>query len=190
MKSNLLLSKIQLIQSEYKTLLTALLPKLKSHNAPEALDEINLFWFRHIEEVQLYLKSWFVGENSYIFTAATYMDFDDNEHLPFLIIGEKHVLDDPLIRYSTMQNKIPKGKDSEILHEQIEITAEDNLKLLENVRKEILILPLRLLNQSNDHNLLYIAEKQAFISLFNGINSINDYFLKCNSIKDIRKVLT
>lgn len=110
MKSNLLLNKIQLIQSEYKTLLAALLPKLKSHHAPEALDEINLFWLRHIEEVQLYLKSWFPGKDSYVFTAAAYMDFDDNEHLPFLIIGEKHVLDDPLIRYSTMQTKMPEGK--------------------------------------------------------------------------------
>ena len=185
MKSNLLLNKIQLIQSEYKTLLAALLPKLKSHHAPEALDEINLFWLRHIEEVQLYLKSWFPGKNSYVFTAATYMDFDDNEHLPFLVIGEKHVLDDPLIRYSTMQTKMPKGKDAEFLYKQIGVTAEDNLKLLENVREEILILPLRLLNQSNDHNSLYKAGEQAFISLFNGINSLNDYFIKCNRIEDI-----
>lgn len=185
MESNLLLNKIKLIQSEYKTLLAALLPKLKSHHAPEALDEINLFWFRHIEEVQLYLRSWFPGENSYVFTAATYMNFDDNEHLPFLIIGEKHVLDDPLIGYLTMQTKMPKGKDAEFLYKQIEVIAEDNLKLLENVREEILILPLRLLNQSNDHNSLYKAGEQAFISLFNGINSINDYFIKCNSIEDI-----
>lgn len=185
MESNLLLNKIQLIQSEYKTLLAALLPKLKSHHAPEALDEINLFWLRHIEEVQLYLKFWFPSENSYVFTAATYMDFDDNEHLPFLIIGEKHVLDDPLIRYSTIQNKMPQGKDAEFLYEQIGVTAEDNLKLLENVREEIFILPLRILNQSNDHNSLYKAGEQAFINLFNGINSLNDYFIKCNSIEDI-----
>ena len=177
MKSNLLLNKIQLIQSEYKTLLAALLPKLKNRHAPEALDEINLFWLRHIDEVQLYLKSWFPGKNSYVFTATTYMNFDDNEHLPFLIIGEKHVLDDPLIRYSTMQTKMPEGKEAESLYKQIGVTAEDNLKLLENIREEILILPFRLLNQSNDHNSLYKAGEEAFISLFNGINSLNDYFV-------------
>ena len=71
MKSNLLLDKIHLIQTEYKELLATLLPKLKSSHSPEALDEINLFWLRHIEEIQLYLKAWFPGENSYVFTAVT-----------------------------------------------------------------------------------------------------------------------
>ena len=185
MKSNLLLNKIHLIQTEYKELLTALLPQLKSSHAPEALDEINLFWLRHIEEVQLYLKAWFPGGNSYVFTAATFMDFDDNEHLPFLLMGDKHVLDDSLSKYSEIRSKMPAGKDAEILYEQIGLTAEDNLKLLENIYGEILILPLRLLNQSNDYNSLYTVGELAFVNLFNGINSLSDYFVKCNSIDNI-----
>ena len=110
MKSNLLLNKMHLIQAEYKELLTALLPKLKSRYVPEALDEINLFWLRNIEDVQLYLRAWFPGENSYIFTAATYMDYDDKEYLPFLLMGDKHILDDPLSRYAEIQSKMPEGK--------------------------------------------------------------------------------
>ena len=148
MKSNLLLNKIYIIQTEYKELLAALLPKLKNSHAPEALDEINLFWLRHIEEVQLYISTWFPGENSYVFTAATFMDFEDKEHLPFLLMGDKHILDDPLSKYSIIQSKIVEGKDAEFLYKQIGITAEDNLKLLENVHEEILILPLRLLSSS------------------------------------------
>lgn len=185
MKSNLLLNKIHLIQTEYKELLIALLPKLKSSHAPEALDEINMFWLRHIEAVQLYLKAWFPSENSYVFTAATFMDFDDNEHLPFLLMGDKHVLDDPLSKYSEIRSKMPAGKDAEILYEQIGLTAEDNLKLLENTYGEILILPLRLLNQSNDYNSLYTVGELAFVNLFNGINSLSDYFEKCNSLDDM-----
>lgn len=73
MKSNLLLDKIHLIQTEYKELLSALLPKLKSSHSPEALDEINLFWLRHIEEIQLYLKAWFPGENSYCNTWSKFV---------------------------------------------------------------------------------------------------------------------
>lgn len=187
MKSNLLLNKIHLIQTEYKELLAALLPKLKTFHSPEALDEINLFWLRHIEEIQLYLKAWFPGENSYVFTAATLMDFEDNEHLPFLLMGDKHILDDPLSKYSEIRSKMPDGQDAEFLYEQIGVTAEDNLKLLENVHEEILILPLRLLNQSNDHNSLYKVGEQAFVSLFNGINSLSDYFEKCDSIDDIMR---
>jgi len=185
LKSNLLLNKIHLIQTEYKELLSALLPKLKTNHAPEALDEINLFWIRHIEEVQLYLKSWFPGKDSYVFTAATFMDFEDNEHLPFLLIGNKHILDDPLSKYSEIQSKMPAGKDAEFLYKQISVTAEDNLKLLDNLHDEILILPMRFLNQSNNHNSLYEIGEQVFISLFNGINSLSDYFFKCDSIDDI-----
>lgn len=185
MKSNLLLNKIHLIQIEYKELLAALVPKLKSSHAPEALDEINLFWLRHIEEIQLYLRAWFPGENSYVFTAATYMDYDDKEHLPFLLMGDKHVLDDPLSKYAELRSKMSEGKDAEFLYKQIGVTAEGNLKLLENVHEEILILPLRLLNQSNAHNSLYKVGEQAFVSLFNGINSLSDYFSKCDSIDDI-----
>lgn len=185
MKSNLLLNKIHLIQTEYKELLSALLPKLKTNHAPEALDEINLFWIRHIEEVQLYLKSWFPGKDSYVFTAATFMDFEDNEHLPFLLIGNKHILDDPLSKYSEIQSKMPAGKDAEFLYKQINVTAEDNLKLLDNLHDEILILPMRFLNKSNNHNSLYEIGEQVFISLFNGINSLSDYFFKCDSIDDI-----
>lgn len=163
----------------------ALLPKLRSRHAPEALDEINLFWIRHIEEVQLYLSAWFPGENSYVFTAATYMDYDDKEHLPFLLMGDKHILDDPLSKYAEIQSQMPEGKDAEFLYAQIGVTAEDNLKLMENIHDEILILPLRLPNQSNAHNYLYKVGERAFVSLFNGINSLSDYFSKCNSIDDI-----
>lgn len=187
MKSNLLLNKIQLIQTEYKELLSILLPKLKSCHSPAALDEINLFWWRHIEEIQLYLRTWFPGENSYVFTASTFMDFEDNEHLPFLMMGDKHILDDPLSKYSEIRSKMPNGKNAEFLYEQIGVTAEDNLKLLENVHEEILILPLRLLNHSNDNNSLYKVGELAFVNLFNGINSLNDYFTKCDSIDDIMR---
>lgn len=185
MKSNLLLNNIYLIQMEYKELLSALLPKLKSFHASEALDEINLFWLRHIKEVQLYLKNWFPGENSYVFTASTFMDFGDREHLPFLLLGDKHVFDDPLSKYSEVQSKMSDGKEAEFLYEQIGIMAEDNLEILENVQKKILILPLRLLNQLNENNSLYKIGEQAFISLFSGIDSLNDYFSKCKSIGDI-----
>ncbi|MDO5301213.1 MAG: hypothetical protein Q4E76_01740 [Tissierellia bacterium] len=187
MKSNLLLRKIQLIQFEYKELLKALLPKLKSSSSLEALDEIILFWSRHYEEIHLYLKAWFPGENSYAFTGATLMYFEDNEHLPFLLMGDKHVLDDPLSKYSEIRSRMPDGKDARFLYRQIGVTAENNLKLLENVHGKILILPLRLLNQPNDHDSLYKVGEKVFVSLFNGIENLNDYFSKCNSIDDIMR---
>lgn len=185
MKSNLLINRIYSIQIEYKQLLTSLLSKFKSNFPLEALDEICIFWLRHIDTIRLFLKSWIPSENCYVFTAATYMDFHDNEHLPFLIMGEQHILDDPLSKYSEILSTMPKGRDADFLINQIIVTAEDNLKILENVQNEILILPLRLLNQSKDYDFLYEVGEKAFISLFHDINSIDEYFEKCNSIDDI-----
>ena len=187
MKSNLLLNKIHLTQVEYKELLTALLPKLKNSHSLEALDEINIFWLRHIDEIQMYLRAWFPGENSYVFTAATFMDYEDNEHLPFLLMGDKHILDDPLSKYAEIRSKMTDGKDAEVLYDQIRVTAEDNIKILENCCDEILILPLRLFNQLNDNNTFYKVGEQAFVNLFKGIDDLSDYFAKCDSIDDIKR---
>ena len=186
MKSNLLLSRIYLIQDEYKELLSGLLPKLKTSHCKEALDEINLFWIRHIEVVQLYLKMLFPSEESYVFTAATYMDFEDKEHLPFLLVGKRHVLDDPLSKYSEICNKMPEGKDADYMYEQICMTATDNLKILEKTDRNILILPLRILNQSSTYSSFFDLGEEFFVSLFNGIESLDDYFEKCITIEDIK----
>lgn len=185
MNSNLLQNRIYLLQNEYKVLLNRLLLKLKSVHAPEALDEINIFWFRHIEEVRLYLKYWFSGEDSFVFTAATFIDYDDKEHLPFLMIGNNHVIDDPLSKYSEIESKMPKGNDADFLYKQIGMTAEDNLKILENAESSILILPLRILNQSECNDYLYSIGEKFYLSLFDGIESIDDYFTKCKNINDI-----
>lgn len=173
------------IQEDYKTLLSSLLPKLKSTHSLEALDEINLFWVRHMDKVLLYLRYIFSSDESYVFTAATYMDYDDNEHLPFMLIGKKHVLDDPLSKYSEICSKMSNEKDASMLYEQVIRTAEDNIKIIENCKNNILILPLRLFNQSSRSDELMDVGRQAFCSLFEDIDTLNDYFEKCVTIQDV-----
>lgn len=165
LKSNLLLNEIVRIQSEYLTLLSSLLPQLKCGHSPEVLDEINLFWVRHMGAVQLYLKSDFGGDNSYVFTASTFLDYEDAEHLPFLLLGEKHILDDPLGKYSEICNRMPAGQDAESLYRQIVQTAEDNIKIITNCRNYIYILPLRLLSQSQENNSLFKIGESYTINL-------------------------
>ena len=107
MKSNLLLNKIKFIQTEYKELLVSLLPKLKSNCAPEALDEINIFWLRHIETIQLYLKTSFPSENSYVFTAATFMDFKrKGDKVEIKIYNQLLMMDAHLALQKDYQNKV------------------------------------------------------------------------------------
>lgn len=181
------MNKIYSIQNQYKDLLSSLLPNLKSSTLLQALDEINLFWFRNIGSIQLYLKNIFPSQESYVFTASTFMDFDDSEHIPFLLIGNQHILDDPLSKFAELYNTMPDGKDKDCLYEQIKLTAEDNIKILENLNLRILILPLDLLAQSDIHDTLVKSSEKFFISLFDGIETIDDYFTKCNNIDDIEK---
>ena len=181
------MDKIILIQKEYKELLVSLLPKLKSEFAAEALDEINVFWLRNMNIVQLYFEVIVFYNDSYVFTAATFLDYEDNEHLPFLLIGENHILDDPLSRYSELCGKMPEGRDADYLYDQIKITAEDNIKILDNLQSSVFIIPLRLLAQSKADDIVFQKSEQLFLRLFNRIDSINDYFIKCDSIDNIIK---
>lgn len=188
MKSNLIMNRIFAIQSEYKDLLEKLLPKIRDDHSLAALDEINLFWVRHIDAVQLFLRMWFPGENSYAFTAATFLDYDDGEHLPFLLMGDKHVLDDPLSAYSIIYSNMPEGSIADNLLFHIVKTVEDNIKILKNALDTILIMPLRQLSRLDADCSQYKVGEQLFLSLFIGVESIEDYFSKCVSFDDVLQV--
>ena len=179
------MEKMNQIQIEYKILLQKLLPKLKSEFSVPALDEINLFWYRHMDIVSLYLASEFAGAESYVFTAATYLDYDDNEHLSFLLLGKQHVLDDPLSKYSAICKDLTDAKASHKLYEQIEKTAEDNIKIIENCQGSIFVVPLRLFNQYASTKEFFELGERTFASLFIDIEGLKDFFSKCNTLDDI-----
>lgn len=185
MKLNLLQNNILEIQNEYKGLLADLLPRIKSGNALEALDEINLFWHCHISEVHLYLKNWISEENTYVFTAATYLGFDTKEYLPFLLMGDKHIFDDTLCKYSQTYNASSNDEYNDSLYNFIKLVAKDNLKMLDNLKNEVLIFPLNLVNQLIDYDLFIKAGEVVFTSLFEDINSFKDFFEKCKTVDDI-----
>lgn len=185
MKLNLLQDNILEIQNEYKRLLADLLPRIKSDNASEAFDEINLFWHYHISEVHLYLKNWISEGNTYVFTAATYLGFDTKEYLPFLLMGDNHIFDDTLCKYSKTYNMLPNNEYTDSLYNFIKLVVQDNLKLLDNLRNEVLIFPLNLINQLIDYDLFIKTGEGVFTSLFKNIYSIKDFFEKCKTVDDI-----
>ena len=187
MNSNLMMNKIHLIQNNYRDLLKSLLSGMNRNNAIEALDEINIFWIRHIKEVNLYLTYWFSGADSYVFTAATMINYKAKEHLPFLLMGEKHVFDDPLCKYTEIFSRMPEGKNADFWYRQIHKTAEDNLMLLENIKDEILILPLREFMPLDKNSKLFELGDLVFLDFFDGIDSIEDFLQKCDTIEDVVK---
>lgn len=185
MKLNLLQDNILETQNEYRGLLADLLPRIKSGNASEAFDEINLFWHCHISEVHLYLKNWISEENTYVLTAATYLGFDTKEYLPFLLMGDNHIFDDTLCKYSKTYNMLSNNEYTDSLYNFIKLVVQDNLNLLDNLKNEVLIFPLNLVNQMIDYDLFVKTGESVFTRLFENINSIKDFFEKCKTIDDI-----
>lgn len=185
MKYNLLSEKIIKIQDDYKYLLLALQENIENEFSTAALDEINLFWKRNIGVVQLYLYNEFSQNDGYVFTAATFMDYEDKEQYPFLLLGKQHILDDPLCKYSSICNSLDDPNVVEILKEQIKLTLDDNIKILENCKNAILVLPLRLISQITNDSVIYKFGENAFASLFNEIETIENYFEKCVTFSDI-----
>ena len=187
MKYDLITDEINKIQVQYKALLIKLLPILNTEDILIALDEINLFWYSNIEIVTLFLKYGISGNNTYIFTASTYLDIDDQEHLPFLLLGDIHIFDDPLSKYAL--SVVNQAARTTGIIEQIKLTAEDNIKIITECENQILVLPLRLLNQLEENTLLTEVAEQYFCSLFDGIETISDYITNCNSFSDIDKYM-
>lgn len=181
MNYNLLLNKIYLIQDEYKNLLLNLLPKIEKNLNSVLLYEIKLFWFKYIKEIDLYLRNHCT--DGYLFTASSAMNLSDNEHLPFLLINGNHIYNDPL----TQCQNIPHNIDSSsFFYKKIILTIKDNINIIKNTDKRIIILPLSMINNL-DYSEINKIRENLFINFFNGISSINDFFIKCKSINDIIK---
>lgn len=193
MNPSLLFSEINSVQQNYKNLLIELLPYLNTSNALEMLDEVNIFWARHIKTVQLYLET-VPKDDIYVFTAVARLDFTKNEHFPFLLFSDRGILDDPLSKYSEICKKLPNGGNQKDLLNQIYQTVIDNLKVLTTLRNSLLVLPFRLLNQPTcqqlaDQDCINKIGKTLFVQLFQGIENLDDYFKKCSNIQDIQKYL-
>lgn len=185
MKNNLLLEKIIVLQSKYRELLIKLIPYMESDLTPIALDEIVVFWDKNLYLIRLFLYSYVAQTESYVFTASTYMDIEDKENYPFMLLGGMHIMDDPLGKYCEICKKMSEEQVTGAFLEQIILTAKDNIKIIEQCRDEIIVLPLRLFNQHLEDSPVFQIGEKAFVSLFKDISSIKEYFEKCNTFQDI-----
>lgn len=183
MNYNLLISEINKIQIEYRDRLIKLLPLLNTEALKPALEEINIFWESNVETIELYLYYYARVQNTYVFTASTYLDVENKDYLPFLLLGDTHIFDDPLSKYAlSLVQGVPITKG---LLGQVKLTAEDNIKIINVCHNNVLVLPLRLMNQLVEDTVLISAAEQYFCSLFEGIITIGDYINQCNTFQDI-----
>lgn len=80
---NLLDAEIESLQFEYLTILKNALNNFYDENIEACLDEILVFWSKKKTRVIPIIQSYIKSEDTYLFTGASYLDIDDNEHYPF-----------------------------------------------------------------------------------------------------------
>ncbi len=172
---DILKEQIDKLQAEYLTILKMASEKINEETYQAVVDEILVFWKKH-KRVALSIATHYITPmKTLVFTGATFMNIDDLEHYPFLAIGEKHILDDPLCRYLEVVDKFPDKDTAKGFYEQALLTIKDNIKVIEQCHPHIIILPLRYL-YGDDEEVISKAAIDAFLSMFNDdVKTLSDY---------------
>ncbi|MGG4501643.1 hypothetical protein [Paenibacillus polymyxa] len=187
MVNNMLEKELNTIQLEYNKVLKNAVNNIYVKDSEAVIDEILVFWERNKKILQCILRFLFPPYSAYIFTSATILDVDDDEHFPFVSLGKYHLWDDPIYKYVTMvrSSNINLAFEKEMKN-QIIATLKDNIKVTEEAAGIIYILPFRLLNETNP--LVYEAADQAFLSMFKE-NMNKEIYKKLTTIEDIKNAL-
>ena len=185
---NLLDAEIESLQFEYLTVLKNALNNFYDENIEACLDEILVFWSKKKNRIIPIIQSYIKSEDTYLFTGASYLDIKDNEHYPFVSVGDKHIIDDPLCVYIEMYCNNTNLNSSTKIKQQLYDMIFDNITVIETYFPKFLILPLRYIHKI-DQDLSYKGAKDIFLSMFsNDINTFEDY-KKLERISDIEKAL-
>ncbi|MCQ2529080.1 MAG: hypothetical protein MJ108_08220 [Saccharofermentans sp.] len=183
MSNKILENHIMDIQVQYLDLLYLLLPMLEDDAYRYvAQDCISAFWRKNKHIIDLYLKYIVKEKNAVFYTAATFFDVDNGEHYPFLLMGDIHIFDDPLAKYSELccMDNVP-----ESYMNLVPTCAKDNIKILEQLNDEILILPLRFLGSKSEEEDFCSVTEKFFLSFFKDIPDIDTYFKRCKTEQNI-----
>lgn len=172
---DILKEQIDKLQEEYLAILKMASERINEDTYHAVVDEILVFWKKH-KRVALSIATHYITPmRTLVFTGVTFMDIDDLEHYPFLAIGEKHILDDPLCRYLEVVDKITDKEAAQGFYEQALLTIKDNIKVIEQCHPHIIILPLRYL-YGNDEEVISKGAMNAFLSMFNdNVKTLSDY---------------
>lgn len=185
---NFLDAEIESLQFEYLTILKNAQNNFYNENIEPYLDEILVFWSKKKNRVIPIIQSYIKSDDTYLFTGASYLDIKDNEHYPFISIGNKHIIDDPLCVFIEMYCSNTHLNSSTKISLQLYDMISDNINVIESYFPKFVILPLRYIHKI-DQNLSYKGAKDVFLSMFsNDIKTFKDY-KKLENISDIEKAL-
>lgn len=185
MKKNILNDEIANIQVEYARILQSF-DANKIDNFNNAIDEINLFWYSNRITVDLYLKNISQSYDCYAHTAGGMLDTTDYEHYPFILLGKKHIIDDPLSRFSLNISNLPDIQYKKRIISAINNAVSDNIDILKHYNKAITILPITTIYEKDFRSIGEISEK-TFIDMFkDSTMAIADYDNNFLSIDDVQ----
>ena len=182
--TNDLKQNIQEIQNEYLSLLTKLLPVFKDRSMIiPAVDEIVIFWRSKRKIIEAFFKYEIIQHKTVFYSPSSYLDIGNNEHLFFLSMGNFHIYDDPLelICETCFFSKL-----ADVFLEKISEYAQNNISILKSCNEFILIIPLRILKPENIRKQISEMSDKAFLDMFIGLSSIEEYHKKC---KDLDKIV-
>jgi len=183
--NDILLHEIVELQNNYKAVLARAADNIFIEDTHAILDEINIFWYRYKKLVQCAFKYLSKPYRTYVFTAATILDINDNEHYPFLCFGDYHIWDDPIYSYIQMAIESSNEKFSSELQELVQATIKDNIEILNNVNDKIFIFPIRMIS-GIAKEIIHKAAHKAFFSLFSDPpKTMEEYIKSFHTIDEI-----
>lgn len=173
------------IQHEYLLLLRSIQRAIKLRKQI-VVDEINLFWLQRKKAVTFALENYFCPYKTFVFTAASYVNYDENEHFPFALCDGVCLIDDAVSHFGSMYNMVSDNSVSAVVYEEISNAIYDNIKILENCSSRFYILPIRMFFQE-ESNVVHTGAEHAFLKLFNTpFKSMSDYIEHVVTVEDLK----
>ena len=174
------------IQNEYIYLLELGLTEWKEEYFIEFIEELNLFWKRNENVLNSIYEYEFPELETVFLTAVTKIDLEYLQHYSMKLSGKICLIDDPLISYLNLLDKDLPPKMREKFSEVIQKNIRESIELFKICSHDFFILPIRTIIPIE---IVTEAANQFFVSLFEDIISIEDYFEKINTFEDIERYL-
>ena len=184
--NNILAAELDALQIRYKAILETAKMNLTSVPPVMVLNEITSFWFRNKRLVECALN-WLSVQpyETHVFTAATNLDVEEKDHCPFLVVGSTHILDDPVFKFvTTSSSTMALSKQFEEYQRTLaEEAIEDNLKILNDFRSSIYILPVSYMFV--DFETAHLLAEKVFGSFFDdSISNMKTFSGKCSTFDE------
>lgn len=185
--NNPLLEELNIVQNDYPLLLKELDKIPQDEISLSVIDSVNVFWYENRNIVNLVFEYLFKGKNTYCFSAATIFDVDNTDQRSFFLLGDYHVFDDPIPSYLNTLIGVLDRVYLKKMKTIISNTIKDNIRVIEEIKSDLVILPLRytsvVLNQHYEK--LDETAETLFCNLFTDIENIEEYKSKIVTIEDL-----